>query len=155
MAHDKNRVDGSLTESTFSFNRLWDSFVEMYGYNQHAKVMNNGGVMVGVGRVVTKGGQGISRDEARRMLKKDIQDCEVDLHAIFDGWRTHPEHIRLAMLHLRFTLGPHGFRLEKQVIESVRNKDYRGAREALIYSAFCREHPRRCTHVSNIMFGTF
>jgi len=159
MAHDQSRTYGDMTASLIdnmiTFNRLFDMFVNTEGFDRYARSRDDGKLVIGVGRIISPGGQGVSRYEARRMWERDIKYCEADLVSAFPGWAKHPEHIRFAMLHLRYYLSQYQFRQETAVIEAIRNKDYAKAREAVLDTVICKNDPRRCEHISNIIFGVY
>jgi lysozyme len=92
-----------------------------------------GNITIGVGRNLT--GKGISSREAFDLLDHDIDECIADL-ATF-AWFGRANQVRqLAVIDLRFNLGPDRFREFKHFIHYMAIEDYPRAAAELRRSAW-------------------
>jgi lysozyme len=87
---------------------------------------------IGVGRAIGQGGKGITKAESRYLLMNDIAECKTDLQEIFPDFDRYSEKRRIALLDLRFNLGPSRFRSFKKMIAAIKKGDWlRASCEAL------------------------
>ena len=81
-----------------------------------------GKLTIGVGRNIED--NGIRREESRYMLTNDIAECESDLRRVFDNFEAFSENRRVALVDLRFNLGPSRFRSFKKMIAAIQRGDW-------------------------------
>ena len=83
-----------------------------------------GYITVGVGRNLE--GKGITKAESRMLLMNDVGECEADLIRIFGagGWERMSSNRRIALIDMRFNLGPGRFRSFRRMIQAIRAEDW-------------------------------
>ena len=100
---------------------------------------------IGVGRLIDqKRRGGITETEALYLLNNDITACLRDLESIFQfEWDKFPDPVKMAMVSLRFQLGPGGFRGFKKMIGALKFGDFKSAAAQMKDSNWYRQTPRR------------
>lgn len=93
------------------------------GFRSTAYRCSAGKLTIGYGRNLED--KGISRSEARTLLRNDIAECEADLYKIFGKvlWRMGNDR-RCVLLDMRFNLGYAGFRGFKRMIRAVKREHF-------------------------------
>ena len=81
-----------------------------------------GKLTIGIGRNLED--KGITEKEAVMLLENDIQECIEDLETVFQGFALLPEAVQLALVDMRFNLGPGRFRQFKKMIAAVKDQDF-------------------------------
>ena len=81
-----------------------------------------GKLTIGIGRHLED--KGITEKEAVMLLENDIQECIEDLETVFQGFDLLPEAVQLALVDMRFNLGPGRFRHFKKMIAAVKDQDF-------------------------------
>ncbi len=84
-----------------------------------------GKLTLGVGRNIED--NGIRRSESRYMLMNDIAECREDLQRLFYEFDSFTENRQVALLDLRFNLGPSRFRSFKRMIAAIIADDWKKA----------------------------
>ena len=107
--------------------------------------------VVGVGRNIQK--KGISEDEALYLLRNDIQECTEDLFDIFDNFGDLSEGRRMALLDMRFNLGPGGFREFKSMIQAVQDSNFDLAAHEMKNSRWYKQVGYRAERLRDMMLG--
>ena len=80
---------------------------------------------IGVGRAIGEGGKGITRDESTMLLMGDIAECTTDLQRLFgDQWNWISDNRKIALIDMRFNLGPSRFRSFRRMIQAIRAEDW-------------------------------
>ena len=80
---------------------------------------------IGVGRAIGEGGKGITRDESTMLLMGDIAECTTDLQRLFgDQWNWISDNRKIALIDMRFNLGPGRFRSFRRMIQAIRAEDW-------------------------------
>ena len=75
---------------------------------------------IGVGRNIdVRGGKGITAEESRYLLGNDIEECILDLRRIFPGWMRFSENRQIALIDMRYNLGPSRFRSFRRMIAAI------------------------------------
>ena len=100
-----------------------------------------GKLTLGIGRNLDD--VGISRDEAYFMLDNDIETCRRDLFGMLPNFETMPEGVQLAMIDMRFNLGPARFRGFRRMIAAVELGNWQAAARELALSNYARQVPKR------------
>jgi len=89
-----------------------------------------GATLIGYGRNIKD--KGITKVEALMLLRSDIKECEADLYRIFGKLFLEMDSSRRrALIDIRYTLGPSGFREFKQMIKAIKVGDYALAAEEM------------------------
>jgi len=81
-----------------------------------------GKLTIGVGRNLDD--VGISEKEAMFILNNDIEDCLKDVLEIFPNFSTLSNNRQMAIVDMRFNLGPSTFRKFKKLITAVKHEDW-------------------------------
>jgi len=105
--------------------KLREQLIEHEGMRRYPYRCTAGKLTIGVGRNIQE--RGISEAEAIYLLNNDIEDCVADCHVIFPDFDSLTENRQVALLDLRFNLGPGTFRTFKRMIAAVRRGDYASA----------------------------
>ena len=93
------------------------------GFKGKSYLCTAGKTSIGFGRNLTD--KGITKREAKFLLRNDIFECAIDLDTfIFPGqFKTWPDELQHAMIDMRFQLGMTGFRSFKKMILALRAND--------------------------------
>jgi len=120
------------------------------GFRSKIFIGPEGATLIGYGRNLKD--KGLTKAEALMLLKNDIIECKADLYKIFgklfsemDGNR------RLALIDMRYTLGPGGFRGFKQMIKAIKAEDYAIAAKEMQDSRWYRQVGIRGKTLHNMM----
>lgn len=114
------------------YDKLTAQLIRHEGEVLTAYVCPAGYITVGVGRNLE--GKGISQAESRMLLMNDVGECEADLIRIFGaaGWERMSSNRRIALIDMRFNLGPGGFRSFRKMISAVKGEQWqRAGKEAM------------------------
>lgn len=98
---------------------MHDQIIDHEGMRLKPYRCTAGKLTIGVGRNLDD--RGITEDEARFMMGRDLADCAADLELIFPNqFQTLPENIQMTLMDMRFQLGGGGFRKFKKMIQAVK-----------------------------------
>ena len=101
---------------------LHDQIIDHEGLRLKPYRCTAGKLTIGIGRNLDD--KGINEDEARFMMANDLAECAADLESIFPGqFQKLPENIQMALMDMRFQLGPGGFRGFQKMIRAVRRNN--------------------------------
>ena len=105
---------------------------------------------IGVGRNIDpNNGLGITEDEARYLLKNDINRVESELQAAY-GWFTELDDARKeAVVNMVFNLGLTRFNQFKATIKHIENRDYELAGAEALNSRWAEQVGQRAIDVAN------
>jgi lysozyme len=103
------------------YDRVAKLIIGHEGFSGKAYYCPAGLLTIGYGRNIE--GKGITENEARYLLKNDIDECFSDLQNIFPEFSSLTENRQAALIDMRFNLGGSGFRKFKKTIEAV--QEYR------------------------------
>jgi lysozyme len=81
-----------------------------------------GKLTLGVGRNLDD--KGITQSESKMLLVNDIDECMTDLQSIFPSWDDFSNNRKIALIDLRFNLGPSRFRSFKRMISAIKKGDW-------------------------------
>jgi len=102
---------------------LQDELLRDEGYRQFPYLCTAGKLTIGIGRNIDD--VGISEDEARFLLKNDIEQCLDDCKLIFGSeWNKFSDVRKRVFLNMRFNLGSAGFRSFKNTIAAAKRHEY-------------------------------
>ena len=108
-----------------------------------------GKLTIGIGRHLED--KGITEKEAVMLLENDIQECIEDLETVFQGFDLLPEAVQLALVDMRFNLGPGRFRHFKKMIAAVKDQDFGRAGAEMKDSRWYGQVGRRAETLVNMM----
>lgn len=116
-----------------------------------------GALTIGVGRNLDA--NGISKEEAMRMLGEDIRACERDLEQIFGSfnqvfgsYRRKDATTRVkALIDMRFQLGASGFRSFSSMIQAIKDKDWNRAADEALNSLWAQQTPERAREIAGMI----
>jgi lysozyme len=94
---------------------------------------------------------GISKEEAEWLLESDISACRRDIYDIFGpGWSI--DYPRLvALIDMRYNLGPSGFRGFKRMIAAIKREDWPAAAWEARDSKWYSQVGRRGEEVARVL----
>lgn len=122
------------------------------GLRLHPYADTGGALTIGVGRNLTA--VGISHEEAMSLLEHDMAACLADL-STFPWFAGLTEGRQLALLDLRFNLGPAGFRTFKKMIAAIERSDWGAAAAELQSSRWATQvQPARVRALTQELLGT-
>jgi len=104
-----------------------------------------GNLTIGVGRNIQE--NGINYDEAMYLLDNDIGRCIRELKEIFKDFDKLPENIQTALIDMIFNLGKPRFLQFQNMIQAVKNKNFKRASEEAKNSHWCEQVGKRCDDV--------
>jgi len=108
---------------TLGVDAIEEQIMRHEGFRSKVFVGPEGATLIGYGRNIKD--KGLTKAEALMLLRNDIVECKADLYKIFcklflgmDSSR------RMALIDMRYTLGPGGFREFDQMIGAIRIENY-------------------------------
>lgn len=108
-----------------------------------------GKLTIGIGRNLED--KGITEQEARMLLKNDIQECLEDLFPLFEHFAALPETVQQVLIDMRFNLGPAGFRQFKKMIAAVNAGNFIEAAAQMKDSRWYRQVKNRAEALTAMM----
>jgi lysozyme len=105
-------------------NKLEAMLIEHEGERFKPYLCSAGKTTIGVGRNLTD--KGITQEESRILFKNDIRECAADLPSIFPEFSNLPKGVKMALMDMRFQLGPYGIRKFQKMIRAVNSGDWVG-----------------------------
>lgn len=112
------------------------------GERLHAYLCPAGKLTIGIGRNIDpSGGKGITKDESALLLMNDIAECTTDLQNLFGSniWNWMSENRKIALIDMRFCLGPNRFRGFRRMIAAIHKGDWADAGREAMDSKWARE----------------
>ncbi len=116
---------------------LIDQLLRDEGLRLHPYTDTAGKLTIGIGRNLTD--LGISQGEAEMLLANDIATASAHLEDAFPWTGGLDEIRRDALLNMTFNMGIGGLAQFRNFLESLRNGDYKAARDNMLESAWARE----------------
>lgn len=106
---------------------------------------------IGVGRCLDT--KGISKEESDQMLRNDIDEVVSDLKDLFspEFWDELPNNIQLVLADMRFNLGPDGFRAFGNMIEAVKNRNWKKMKEEMYDSSWADQVATRADNLARLV----
>jgi len=109
-----------------------------------------GATLIGYGRNIKD--KGLTKAEALMLLRNDIKECEDDLHKIFGKlFFEMDSNRRMALIDMRYTLGPGGFREFERMIGAIKAGNYSLAAKEMKDSRWYRQVGIRGKILYNMM----
>ena len=103
-----------------------------------------GMLTIGIGRAIGEGGKGITESESTFLLLNDIAECTTDLQNLFgDAWNWMSDNRKIALLDMRFNLGPNRFRGFRRMIAAIKKGDWELAGKEAMDSRWATQVKRR------------
>jgi lysozyme len=110
-----------------------------------------GKLTIGVGRNLDD--VGISEDEAMHMLENDIKRCENELKEIFENFDELPDNVKTVLTDMIFNLGKTRFLGFKNMIQAIKENDFKRAAKEAKNSRWCRQVKTRCEDDYNLLIN--
>ena len=135
------------------YSKVKQQLIKHEGFRSKSYLCTAGKTSIGFGRNLTD--KGITKQEAKFLLKNDIFECAIDLDTfIFPGqFKTWPDELQHAMIDMRFQLGMTGFRSFKKMIAALRIYDRVAAAAEAIDSEWYRQVPGRAKIIVGMIRG--
>jgi lysozyme len=131
------------------FKKTKDLIVKHEGLRLKAYTCPAGKITIGVGRNLED--KGISEEEADFLLHNDIMECMADMPKIFWNWNHLNDEQKMAMIDMRFNLGPVRFRQFRNMIEAVKAGDFKKAAEEMRDSQWYKQVGKRADNLIKMM----
>jgi len=107
-----------------------------------------GKLTIGIGRNLDD--KGISKNEAKYMLKNDIEETRKRL--MLNGWFRKLDSIRQkVIIDMSFNLGYYGLMSFKKMIKAIKNSDYKKASEEMLNSKWANQVGNRADRLAKMM----
>jgi len=103
---------------------------------------------IGIGRNLE--GKGITREEARYLLRNDLRECVRDL-AKFPYFERLTANRKAALIDMRFNLGPSRFRAFKKMHAALSKREYGKAAAEMLDSRWAVQVGRRAKRLAQII----
>lgn len=111
------------------------------GFSRFPYRCSSGRLTIGYGRNLED--RGITKHEARVLLKNDIAECYRDCCKIFPNFENLSHLRQRVILDMRFNLGPAGFREFKGFIAAVNSNDIKAAAGEMMDSKWYHQVEQR------------
>jgi lysozyme len=123
------------------------------GFKGKPYLCTAGKTSIGFGRNLTD--KGITKQEAKFLLRNDIFECYIDLDTLIfpEQFKTWPDELQHAMIDMRFQLGMTGFRSFKKMIAALRIDDRIAAAAEAIDSNWYKQVPGRAKTIVGMIRG--
>ena len=125
--------------------KLKDFIIKHEGVSLKPYYCPAGKLTIGVGRNLQD--NGISYDEVVYLLENDIDRCIRELRTIFKDFDELPENIQIALIDMIFNLGKTRFLKFKNMIQAIKDRDFKKASEEAKNSRWCGQVGKRCEDV--------
>lgn len=111
-----------------------------------------GKITIGIGRNIQE--LGITEEEAEFLLMNDLARTSKELEKIFgrELLIELPDNVIVALYNMLFNLGYSRFTKFKKLIQAIKDKDFKRAREEAIDSVWCKQLPNRCKRVADLFY---
>ncbi len=117
---------------------------------------SSGKLTIGVGRNLDN--KGITKKEAKLLLKNDVQECLSDLKKIFNdskkGFNTLPIFVQIVLIDMRFNLGHTGFLSFKKMITAIKEHEFYQASLEIEDSLYYHQVGKRADNLIKMMQNT-
>ncbi len=121
------------------------------GFRSKPYRCTSGKLTIGYGRNIED--VGIYRHEAEVLLTNDIHDCIEDL-LTFQYWTELNLRQQVALINMRFCLGPRRFRQFRRMNRALNLKDYEAAAAELLDSKFAKQVGERANRLAKDLCRT-
>lgn len=131
-----------------------ESLEKEEGFRSHVYQDSKGYWTIGIGRLVDsrRPSRGLTREEARYLLKNDVNDLMAALDRRIAWWREMTSNRQRAILEMAFQLGPDGLLRFKKMIRALEIGNYeRAALEALDSRWAEKETPARAQRMAALI----
>jgi len=125
--------------------KLKDFIIKHEGISLKPYYCPAGKLTIGVGRNLQD--NGISYNEVIYLLENDIDRCIRELRTIFKDFDELPENIQIALIDMIFNLGKTRFLKFKNMIQAIKDRDFKRASEEAKNSHWCEQVGKRCEDV--------
>jgi len=138
----------------YAVDQLVDDLTHEEGYRAHSYVCTAGAITVGVGRNIDAdaGGLGISEDEAKYMLRNDINRSIIECQK-FNWFSDLDTQRQSVLIHLCFWLGYPRLRKFENMLAALAEGDYERAADELLDSKLARDIPARANRLADVLRG--
>jgi len=107
---------------------------------------------IGYGRNIDqKGGKGISRNEARMLLRNDIRSIQRKLTKKFGFFSGLNRARKTVLISMAYNIGWHGLTKFRRMIKALEENNYNDASLEMLDSRWARQVPNRAKELSVIM----
>ena len=118
-----------MADDTIFLKKMADQLIRHEGMELRPYQCPADRLTIGVGRNLED--KGITEEEALLLLENDIKECIDDLKTVFSDFEGLSGPVRLALVDMRFNLGPGRFRGFKKMIAAVEKGDFEKAAEEM------------------------
>lgn len=132
--------------------RLIEQLEKDEGFVSHAYQDSEGLWTIGFGRLIdrTIPGAGITKDEARMLLRNNVSDVVNELDEKASWWRQLPEAGQEAFANMAFNLGWPRLSRFKNMIEALKARDYGRAADEALNSKWAQQVGTRAERIATV-----
>ncbi|MBF0234266.1 MAG: lysozyme [Desulfamplus sp.] len=132
-------------------NEAIDLIKKHEGFRQFPYKCTAGKMTIGYGRNIED--VGISKEEALFLLVGDVARCEQDLQSIFLQFDHFTRNRRVALIDMRYNLGPSRFRGFKRMLAAILADDWDRAADEAMDSEWYRQVKSRGPVIAGMLRG--
>lgn len=122
------------------------------GFVGHAYEDTEGYLTIGIGRLIDKRRNGaITVEEARFLLRNDIEDVFDALDQHIPWWRRQSYVRRIALANMAFNLGIHGLLSFRNMLSALRQGEHDAAAAEALDSKWSRQVGRRADEIATMI----
>lgn len=132
-----------------NYQRLKNQLIKHEGVRLKPYLCTAQKLTIGVGRNIED--KGITENEAMYLLENDINECIADCRKLFPGWEQLTENRKIALLDMRFNLGPTRFRGFRRMIAAIKDGDFKRATTEMEDSVWFRQVGNRAVTLRKMM----
>jgi lysozyme len=110
-----------------------------------------GKLTIGYGRNLED--NGISEEEADRLLHNDILLCTIELDKMLPWWKSHPDHVQQVLVNMCYNLGITRFMEFKRTLGYIRDQKYSVAAVEMLKSKWAEQVGVRAKELSVMLQG--
>jgi lysozyme len=110
-----------------------------------------GKTTIGYGRNLDD--NGITEEEADRMLHNDIFVCTIELDKMLPWWKSHPDHVQQVLVNMCYNLGITRFMEFKRTLGYIRDQKYSVAAVEMMKSKWAEQVGARAKELSVMLQG--
>lgn len=122
------------------------------GFSAHCYLCTAGAHTIGHGRNISKGGIGISRDEAVYLLKNDVQRVVDECAETFSFWENLSPKRKRALVEICFQIGKPRLLGFRKALAAMEAEDYRLAADEFLDSKWAQQTPARAHRMAALIF---
>ena len=131
----------------FDYNALKKQLIVDEDLRLHAYPDSKGNITVGVGRNLSRGGPGLTVEEADYLLDNDLGRVELELDDALPWWRQMNGERQGVLMNMCFNLGIGTLLTFHNTLDAMKNGNYEGAAEGMEASQWYKQVGARASRL--------